>query len=68
MAKTLIFNSYKEFYNRPDKSINGVSIDFTLQYPNCKRDNETNIGCYDCADCINCSNCNFVILVMIVMT
>jgi len=57
MTKTLIFNSYEEFSNRPDKSINGVSTQFALTYTNFIGQNLTNNGCYNCVNCTNCTNC-----------
>ena len=61
MSKTEIFNSYEEFLNRPDKSINGISINFALKYPNYEKDNETNNNCYNCLNCNNCINCDYCI-------
>jgi hypothetical protein len=63
--KTLIFNSYNEFLNRPDKLINGVSQDFANENPKYEAMNETNKACWncrycsDCSDCSSCSDCSY---------
>ena len=59
MSKTLVFNSYEEFLNRPDKSINGVSISFALDYPDFSNQNLTNKGCFNLASCTNCTSCTW---------
>lgn len=56
--KTEIFNSYKDFLKREDKSINGVSVRFAEIYPNWESMNFNNIGCYNSYNCYNCYNCN----------
>lgn len=71
--KTQIFNSYQEFQEREDKTINGVSPEYAKRNPNYQEDNATNQGCYessgctgsiDCLqswnlkDCTNCSTCS----------
>ena len=53
--KTQIFNSYQDFLNREDKTINGVSIKFSVEYPNYAEQNETNDGCWNCRSCSDCS-------------
>jgi len=64
MPKTQIFETYDQFQNRKDKSVNGVSPEFARAYPNWRQMNETNAGCWNCvnckgcSDCINCDRCN----------
>jgi hypothetical protein len=55
---TEVFNSYEDFLAREDKTINGVSIEFSIKHPNYKDMNKTNIGCYNCNNCNNCNNCD----------
>ena len=59
MSKTEIFNSYKEFHNRPNKFVNGVSTKFALNYPNFHSQNLTNKGCFNVIDCTNCTKCSW---------
>jgi hypothetical protein len=56
---TQIFETYKDFLKREDKSINGVSPDFAREYPNWDADNSTNKGCWNCIYCRNCNYCNY---------
>jgi len=62
---TQIFKNYKEFTNRKDKSINGVTQEFVDVHPNFEADNITNVGCFNCDRCDycnycdNCYNCNY---------
>ena len=57
--ETQIFEDFKEFNKREDKSINGVSPEFAERFPNYKVDNETNSGCWECNHCDHCVNCDF---------
>ena len=56
--KTQIFNSYKEFCQREDKDINGVSVEFAAHHEDYSEQNETNKGCWNCSDCYDCSKCS----------
>ena len=56
-----VFDSYEDFLNRDDKSINGCSHDF-FSLHGLNEDNDTtflkkNIGCWNCLDCIGCTDC-----------
>ena len=55
--KTKIYESYADFLNREDKTINGVSEDFASEHPDFEKDNETNVGCWNCYDCKYCEFC-----------
>jgi|GEM_PF-2018773 len=55
--QTLIFESYNDFLNRQDKSINGVSKEFANANPDYKKHNQTNTGCWNCTSCTNCKDC-----------
>ena len=55
--ETRIYKSYKDFFQRADKRENGVSEEFAAQHPNFKKDNETNIGCWNCHSCTSCIQC-----------
>lgn len=55
--KTVVFYSYKDFLKRKDKSINGVSEYMAKKYPDYRKDNSTNKGCWDCRKCRNCTDC-----------
>ena len=55
--KTEIFESYRAFLQREDKSVNGVSPRFAERFPNYAEMNETNTGCWNCYDCKYCKNC-----------
>ncbi len=55
---TKIFLTYIDFFNREDKSINGVSPEFAKDYPDFAKDNETNNGCWNCSGCSDCSDCS----------
>lgn len=55
---TQIFKNYSEFYNRQDKTINGVSEQFALDHPDYEKENQTNEGCWNCSDCSDCSRCS----------
>ena len=59
MSKTLVFNSYEEFLNRPDKSINGVIASFALAHPDYISQNLTNKGCFNLIKCTNCIDCKW---------
>ncbi len=62
--KTKIFESFGEFADRADKSINGVSPAFAKEHPNYESDNKGNVGCWECVacwgcvECIDCVRCN----------
>ncbi len=56
--KTEIFDTYKSFQKREDKSINGVSPDFAKKHPDYVNENKYNKGCWDCYDCSGCSGCS----------
>ena len=58
---TKIFKTKSDFYNRTDRSVNGVSVLFAENNSNWKEMNETNEGCWNCSncsDCLNCSDCS----------
>ncbi|MCL2312127.1 MAG: hypothetical protein FWC41_06530 [Firmicutes bacterium] len=62
MSKIQVFKDYKEFCNRKDKSINGVSQDFLeMNEDNPMTIDELNLvnceGCWNCYECQNCINC-----------
>jgi len=70
--RTEIFNSYEEFQNRPDKRVNGISMEFVrilidghyylneeLVIAQLKDQNTKNTGCWNCAWCKYCFNCQF---------
>jgi hypothetical protein len=57
-VKTQIYESYTAFLNRSDKSENGVSGEFAAEYPDFKKRNATNKGCWNCSDCRGCSDCS----------
>ena len=59
MSKTEIFNSYEEFLNRPNKSINGVIASFALEHPDYISQNSTNKGCFNLTNCTNCVDCKW---------
>ena len=44
MNKTEIFEDYKEFSEREDKFVNGVSPEFAKRYSNWRAMNSTNKG------------------------
>lgn len=54
--KTEIFKTYRDFLNREDKTLNGVSPEFAKKHPDYEKQNETNRGCWNCSDCSDCSN------------
>lgn len=67
--KTEVFENYEEFENREDVTINGVSRKvfeniYAWENPVIKglirmrKDNVTNIGCWNCVDCTNCVDCH----------
>ena len=56
--KTEIFESYMAFYQREDKSLNGVSKEFAELHPDYEKQNETNDGCWNCSGCSGCSGCS----------
>ena len=51
-----IYKNYKEFSQREDKTINGVSQDF-LNYAGITLDKLNLINCEDCWNCRNCKDC-----------
>lgn len=51
---TQIFQSYSEFLNREDQTINGVSPQFAERVPDFEKQNETNKGCWNCVSCVRC--------------
>lgn len=55
--KTEIFESYEDFVNREDKSVNGVNQDYADFHPDFEMMNETNSGCWNCVACFNCVDC-----------
>jgi len=63
VSNTIIYDSYEDFDARENKRNNGVSLKFTLRYPNWEEMNKSNLGCwnctncYGCIDCIDCTNC-----------
>jgi len=57
MNTTQIYDSYEDFLNRADKSLNGVSQFFANCNPNYEEQNKTNKGCWDCHNCEKCSEC-----------
>ena len=56
--KTQVYRSLDEFLAREDKTVNGVSEAYSIQWPNFIEDNETNTGCWNCNDCVGCVECN----------
>jgi len=56
--ETKIFKSYREFKNRENKSINGVSEGFVKRNSNYVEQNKTNKGCWNCKHCEFCEHCN----------
>jgi len=52
-----VFNSYEEFNDRKDKTICGISVEFSVKYPDYLINNKTNIGCWNCVGCYRCVNC-----------
>ena len=57
MKNTQVFKNFIDFYHREDKSINGVSPEFAIKYPDYEQDNHTNMGCWNCRDCEDCTDC-----------
>jgi len=57
--KTKVFDTYKAFSNREDKSVNGVSQRFAEENPNWQEMNKTNKGCWNCQNCNSCDNCEY---------
>lgn len=55
--KTKIFKTYADFLNRKDKSVNGVSPEFTELHPEYNEMNSSNWGCWNCVRCENCIDC-----------
>jgi len=56
--RTEIFQSHKEFLERADKLINGVTLEFAHGHPDFSNDNETNNGCWNCEGCKYCTGCD----------
>ena len=57
MAKTQIFKDYKEFDNRADKAINGVTEAFAEKHGIDLDADVGNVGCWDCFGCTDCTLC-----------
>ncbi len=55
--KTLIFDSYYDFLNRPNKKVNGVSVEFSQSNKAYVDSNSSNEGCWNCVDCQDCQDC-----------
>ena len=61
---TEIYNSYGDFLQREDKTLNGVSPDFAARNPGFVEDNSTNKGCWntwgssECSYCWSCDGCH----------
>lgn len=55
--KTEIFKTIKDFENRPDKLINGVSEEFAKNNSDYEIDNSSNEGCWNCVSCRDCTEC-----------
>jgi hypothetical protein len=55
--KTEIFESYEDFVNREDKSVNGVSPEYAGNHPDYELMNESNVGCWNCVACTECVDC-----------
>lgn len=59
--KTQIFNSYDEFKDREDKSVNGCTQRFldrnNLTFEQFVEMNSTNEGCWQCIGCKGCVDC-----------
>lgn len=57
MAKTQIFSNYREFLDRADKAINGVTEAFAKEH-NINLDVDAkNSGCWNCNACLACTDC-----------
>lgn len=54
---TQIFSSFKEFCDREDKMVNGVSPDFASAIPDWEENNASNKGCWECYNCVDCVFC-----------
>ncbi len=54
--KTEIFESYRSFLERPDKTVNGVSADFAAK--NQHDEDRGNKGCWNCSVCYDCYGCS----------
>ena len=57
MSTTQIFSSWEDFFQRPDKGVNGVSAEFAAANPKFAEENETNLGCWNCIGCTGCTDC-----------
>ncbi|GAB2959192.1 hypothetical protein GCM10027048_28130 [Hymenobacter coalescens] len=55
---TRIYPTFRDFLQREDTSLNGVSPEFAAQHPDYAAQNATNTGCYDCSGCSDCSRCS----------
>ena len=54
--KTEIFKCYEDFKNRDDKTINGVTLEFSIRFPDSLTDTG-NLNCWNCNSCTNCISC-----------
>ena len=55
--KTIVYKNYRDFRTREDKTSNGVSEGFALEFANYEEMNSTNKGCWNCIDCTDCIDC-----------
>ena len=55
--KTQIYDTIQDFWNREDKTTNGVSKEFSEANPRWEEERE-NGGCWNCSDCFECSDCS----------
>ena len=55
--RTEIFENYREFLQREDKTVNGVSQGFAHMHPDYEIGNKTNEGCWNCTNCTDCIDC-----------
>ena len=54
--KTQIYDTIQDFWNREDKTTNGVSKEFSKANPRWEEERE-NEGCWNCSRCFGCSDC-----------
>ena len=54
--KTQIYDTIQDFWNREDKTTNGVSKEFSEANPRWEEERE-NEGCWNCSRCFDCSDC-----------
>ena len=55
--KTQIYDTIQDFWNREDKTTNGVSKEFSEANPRWEEERE-NEGCWNCSRCFGCSRCS----------